>query len=150
MPHIGNFPERGHPRPLAIPPAIFVPEEDVFDYRCYTSGLRNGTTLTLQTFFGPVFLPHRATVTKLTLLGYRTTGGSTLRLELLKAPPGLGPTCMVWVAADWTDGYGSKSSTMIMEAVIDNENYCYGLMLEIDPDAVVTDCIFTAAIIEWS
>ena len=149
MPHIGNFPERGHPEPLSVPPPEFLPEKDTFDYVCNEGQLRNFSSLTSQAFYAPVFLPDKATVTKLTLYGYRTTAGSMLALSLKRVNRTGASYSMTSVSADWTDGAGSKFITQITDPVIDNENYVYTLTLTIDPDAAVGDCYFYAAEIEW-
>lgn len=149
MPHIGNFPERGYPKPLSIPPSVFMPEEDTFDYHCTEYDLRNSTTLTIQEFYAPVYLPHKATVTKLTLYGHRMTAESVLILGLWRANRTGQLFAMTAVMADWTDGDGSKSKTTITDPVIDNVNCTYSLRLSIDPDAIVSDCSFLCGAIEW-
>ena len=135
---------------VSVPPHDFVPLDDTLDYTCDDIDLRNRTTLTEQSFHAPVFLPHGATVTKLTLYGYRSTAGSILGLGLRRVAHPVAQENMAYVGADWTDGEGSGYDDTVDYAVIDNENYYYHLLLTIDPDASVDDCYFYNAKIEWS
>ena len=149
MPHIGNFPERGFPKPLSIPAAAFVPRLDTYQWLIGEERLQNQVVLTAQDFHAPVYLPQGAVVTKLILYGLRNAGGSELRLWLSRDnKTGLTET-MAMVLADWTGGWGEGEDTSISYATIDNDTYHYSVRATVDPDAVVSDCYFGSAEIEW-
>ena len=149
MPHIGNFPLPAFPSPLSIPTTAFVPSLHTYDWTINGMYVRNGTTLTSQTFWAPVYLPHKATALKLTLYGQRTTVGSELTLYFRRSPRAGADDIIAQVTADWSDGYGSISVDITTYGVIDNENYMYCVSVNIDPDASVLDCQLTGAVIEW-
>ena len=150
MPHIGNFPERGFPKPLSISPGGFVPDEDTYDWDITGLRIRNAAALTLQNYSAQVSLPQGATVTKLILYGYRDDDAATLSLKLQRADRVGGATLMAQVVADWTTPYDSGYDDTISSPVIDNENYCYHLIVDIDPNDAVSDVEFTGAVIEWN
>ena len=149
MPHIGYFPERGHPKPLSIGPAAFVPKEETYTWRISEGGLQNRTAIDPQNFYAPVFLPHGAMVTWLKLYGYRSDAGANLNLYLERITLAGTIETLATLVADWTDGNGSIETTDINYAKIDNEAYSYSLDAQIDPDAVVSDAQFRRAEIMW-
>ena len=149
MPHIGNFPAPGYPKPLSINPCAFRPEVDTYDYTINQQVCRNQTSLTEQYFFAPVYLPHGATVTKFTFYGYRDDVLSTMRATLQKVNrPGV-VTTLAEVIADWTIGESSGYDDTILQPVIDNENYSYIVRLFLDPNDDVMDCYGRAMVIDW-
>ncbi len=150
MPHVGNFPKPEYPRPLSIGPPAFVPSEDTYDWDLSSSVLNNRSSLALQKFYAPVFLPHGATVTKLKLNGYRTSTGSALKLTLGKNAPEGETLTMASLLADWSDGHGSIETTTIGDAKIDNEAYSYSLEIRLDPDASILDVAFGRVVIDWN
>ena len=150
MPHIGNFPPVGYPKPLIVGALEFLPGDDTYDFVTSEYMIRARTSLTPQYFFGPVLLPHGATVTKLTLYGARTDELAAMTLYLRRL--GLlimADDSMATVIADWIGMQGSGFDDTIDYAVIDNDTYYYGLQLVLDPNALVTDVIFAAARIDW-
>ena len=149
MPHIGNFPERGCPKPLAIPPPAFVPGDDAYDWKIFPTWVQNRSALTLTEFYAPVFLPQGVTVKKLTLYGYRDDAAATMTLALFHNDREGIQTSMVLVTADWETGYSSREQTTIADAKIDNENRNYSLRLQLDPNDAVGDVKFTGALIDW-
>ncbi|MBA7521500.1 hypothetical protein ES705_13607 [subsurface metagenome] len=111
--------------------------------------LSNRTSLNPQIFDAPVFLPHRATVTKLKLQGYRDIATSSLYLCLKRSDPEGTSVSMASVTADWTDGVGSRETTTIEYATIDNELYSYLLYAELFPQGAVSVVKFYRAEIMW-
>ena len=150
MPHIGNFPSVGYPSPLSIGPSAFVPRVDTQDWFVDVHRLRNSVTLEAQSFRGPLILPHGVTITKLTLYGYRDVAGAELTIGLYRGNLAISQQQMAIITADWTDGWGSKSTTAITYPVIDNNNYTYGFQLNIDPQAIVEDLMFSGVIVDWT
>ena len=150
MPHIGNFPVPAYPKPLALAPPEFVPRYDTNDWEIEVPILKNRAVLTEQYFRAPVNLPQGATITKVTLYGYRSTALSTLDLGLYRSDRAGSQEEMARCIADWTDEYGSISDESITYPTIDNVNYEYGFQLQVDPDAAVDDCTFTGVVIEWT
>ena len=149
MPHIGNFPVIGFPKPLPIPPSAFVAAEDTFDWRFTATDLENRTQLTLSSFYAPVVLPQGVTVKKLTLYGFRDDALASMQLELLRNDRVGGHTTMAQIVADWITGHSSGYDDTITSPEIDNENYDYCLGLQLDPNDAVTDVCLTGALIEW-
>ena len=149
MPNIGNFPERGCPKPLSIGPPNIVPQNDGIDWNIDGSELRKNVSLELGLYWVPVYLPDRAVVTKLTLYGYRDDVLSGLSIILRRAS-NVGVTDdMANVEATWTDGDGSGYDDTIDNAVIDNENYSYIIALSLTPNDSVNDVRFRRAQIDW-
>ena len=150
MPHIGNFPERGCPKPLSIPPTAFVPRYDTQSWEILYDRITNNTNLLVQQFCAPVFLPHRARVTKLTLYGFKNVETGYITLQLIRddreGTSGIMATCSITA---WT-GFQAIEITDILDPEIDNENYQYSLQVEIDPDAIATDNYFVGAKIDWN
>ena len=150
MPHVGNFPERGCPKPLSIPPGAFVPKSGTQDSEITNDDIVNSQLITAEKFYAPVLLPHRATVTKLTLYGFKNTSGGYVTLTLLRGDRQGTSTVMATCSITLTTGYQSAEDDTINDPEIDNENYEYGLQVEQDADAVVTDNRFTGAKIDWN
>ena len=149
MPHVGNFPYGIFPKPLSIHPAAFVPQDQTFEWLITNTGLTNNTVLTTQYFRAPVYLPHGARVTKLTLLGYRDDELATMRLQLYQLTNAQTTTIMATVNADWTTGISSGYDDTIVQAVIDNELYSYVLEIQLDPNDDALDVQFIIARIDW-
>lgn len=150
MPHIGNFPIGVFPRSVSIAPTAFVPSLDTQDWEITTAAVKNRAALTLQHLYAPIILPERAKVQKLTLYGNRNDGDATLALQLSAFDRTQFESSMAQISADWTDGYNNKSSTEILNAVVDNDIYCYALILTLDPNDSVDDVRFTGARIDWN
>ena len=149
MPHIGNFPERGFPKPLAINGAAFVPSDDTHQWTIQANLLLNRVTLEFQNFWAPVYLPQGAKITKITMYGYRDDVLATMECVLLRVDNLGDVISMGWVTADWTDGNGSGYDDTISPDTIDNENYSYGLNLKLDPNDDVQDVKFFRFVIDW-
>ena len=150
MPHVGNFPERGYPKPLAMGPEHFGPLNDTYQFFRDATVLRNSTVLTIQNFYAPVVLPQGAKVQKVTLYGYRDDALATLGLRMYRSDRVGNMLIMADMSADWTDGYGSIEDTTIDYDTIDNETYTYDLMVSLSPNDDVNDVRYTAGVIEWS
>ena len=149
MPHIGNFPEKGFPKPLSIGPPNIFPRNDGVDWYIDGNELRKNVSLELGLYWVPVYLPQKARVTKLTLYGYRddTLAGFSV---ILKRVSNVGVADdMAMVEATWTDGNGSGYDDTISYAVIDNENYSYLIALSLEPNDSVDDVRFRRAQIDW-
>ena len=149
MPHIGNFPIPGYPKPLAVHPSAFVVGTSEYEWFGTTYDLKNRAALTLQIWRTPVFLPDKCTVTKLILRGYRDDALAEMQLRLYGISLAGGSTIMAEILADWTDGEGEKSETTITEPVIDNENHSYMLQLNLLPNDNIDDVRFWRAQIDW-
>ena len=149
MPHIGNFPPPGYPKPLAISCAAFHPFTDTYDWEIGSQFIRNRIALTEQDYYAGVDLPHKAVVTELTLIGHREDALATLMLQLWKAAHDGITTLMAELTADWTDGNGLISTTTITEPTIDNENYQYSVMVRLDPNDSINDVMLRKVKIDW-
>ena len=149
MPHIGNFPERGHPKPLSVPPAAFVPGQDTYDWLITNGRVGHRAALVTQIYLAPVFLPQDSRVTKLTLFGYREDALSTLILRLHRVDDAGTVEEMALITADWTTGRSSGYDDTIVNPVIDNENYAYNLEVTMLMNDAVGDCYFARALIDW-
>ena len=149
MPHIGNFPAPGYPKPLSIHPSAFMPSYDTYAWRYTDSTLRNNAVLTAQYFYAPVYLPQGARVTKLTLFGYREDILADLILQLFRVTAVGTQTEMAVVIADWEADFSSKYDDTIVNPVVDNENYSYMLKVEINPNDADSDVMLSKAQIDW-
>ena len=150
MPHVGNFPERGYPKPLSIGPPEFMPQTEAVEFDITNEHLNNHTALGEQVFWAHVKLPHHANVTKLTLYGYKDAAGGFVQLTLLRFDRQFTSTVMAACSITGETGYQSVSDDTIDVPEVDNENYDYGLRLNIDPDADVGDNYFTGSKIDWN
>ena len=150
MPHVGYFPERGCPKPLSIGAPAFVPASDAVDYAISNESVWSGGSLVAQSFYAPVKLPHRARINKVTLYGYKNVSGGYVQIRLLRFDREFTSGVMVTLTLTLATGYQSVEDDSIWEPEIDNENYDYGIHLEIDPDAVPGDNYFTGAKIDWN
>ena len=149
MPHIGNFPAVGYPKPLAISPPFAMPGSNAYDWEINQVKAANASSIEPQSFYLPVCLPQGARVTKLTLYGYRLAAGDMLAANLRRNDRAGGFDTMAMVNAIWIGGYGSGDDDTIDNAVIDNENYDYCLLVTIDPSLDALNCFFSGAIIDW-
>ena len=137
-------------KPLIVGCHEFVPQQDTYDFLRTDYYLQNGTVLTLQYFYAPIWLPHGATVNKLTLYGYRDDELAILRLDLVRSTRAGVSEQMAQVLADWTTGLSSGYDDTIDYPVIDNDSYFYHLTVRLDPNDAVNDVCFEAGRIDWS
>ena len=149
MPHIGNFPIPGYPKPVTVHACAFVPQDDTVHWLVNNAVLYNRDTLTTQYFRAPVFFPNKATITKLTLFGFREDALATMRIVLYEVATDTVRTTMATIVADWTDGFGSKSETTITSPTIDNSGNSYMLELQLDPNDDALDVRLAGVQIEW-
>ena len=149
MPHIGNFPPVGYPRPLSIPPSAFVAKEDTNDWNFEPWALENRVIVAAQYFWAPVSLPQGVTVEKLTLSAYLNTMADQVVLRLYRNDRAGNAVEMAEVIITFTTGYSSLSDDSIDYAVIDNENYNYSLELGLTPDFAPGDAKLAGAMIDW-
>ena len=138
------------PMPLSIGPMAFMPVYDTDDFQIDLSMICKNTGLDPATFNAPVYFPHGATVTKLTLVGYRDDAAATLILRLRRTNDAGTTQLMAEVFADWTIGDSSGYDDTIDYATIDNVNWRYYLTLVLDPNDQVTDVRMYRVVIEWS
>lgn len=138
-----------YPSPITIHPSAFTPQDDTVDFYCNEGGLRRRADLNAGFFHAPVMLPHGATVTKLTLYGYRTDGDAALELILRCIDNAGGVNPMATILADWTDGNNSKYEDSIGYATIDNVNSSYYLYAQINPNDDEWDVILRRAKIDF-
>lgn len=148
-PHVGNFP-REYPKPLSIHPAAFVPQLDSYDWAVDAVRLRNRVALSTQEYIAPINLPNGASITKVTLYGYRDDGAADLSIEVRRNDRAGNSGFIAEVVADWTDGYGSKSEEDIDNAQINNTAYGYSVRVHLNPNDDVGDCQLTGVEIEWA
>ena len=149
MPHIGNFPVPAFPRPLSIGPSAFIPSQDTYDWDITQLRIQNRTSLNNQIYFAPVYLPHKAKVTKLTLYGYRDDELSVFGIQLLRLQVPAGSDIMAMVGGYWTNGNNSGSEDTIAYSVIDNVNCHYAIFMNLNPNDDVLDCKFQRVVIDW-
>jgi len=149
MPHIGYFPPRGFPKPLTISPGAFVPELDTNDWSIDEYALKNRAVFTRQYFHAGVILPHGATVTRMTLYGYRDDVNSSMELTLWRSNRQGVVDRVGYAMGNFTGGYGNISDVDIDNPVIDNINYTYSLHFSMNPNDSVEDCYLTGVVIDW-
>ena len=148
-PHVGNFP-REYPKPLTIGCSAFVPWSDQYDWEIATEGIRNRASLESQNYYAPVLLPDGVTINKVTLIGYKDDELAVMRVQLWRADWSEGTTLMAEaVAPNWGDN-GSISDTSITEPVVDNDNYFYGVMVELDPNDSINDVRLHGVQVHWN
>ena len=150
MPNVGNFPERGCPKPLSIGAPEFMPQTETVEFDITNEHVNNHTVLIEQIFWAHVKLPHRANITRLTLYGYKDAVAGLVQLTLLRFDRQGTSTVMAACSLPGATGYQSDYDDTIDDPEVDNENYDYGLRLNIDPDATVGDSYFTGAKIDWN
>lgn len=149
MPNIGWFPVPAYPKPLNIGPGDLIPALDSQDWYHTPELVRPRTALSIQKWYAPVILPQGAVTTKATLYGYREDAQAIFRCTLVRFDRETSSPNSIQLVADWTDGYGSIEGTTFNYPVIDNVNYTYVLMVEIDANDAVTDAWFTCFVLEW-
>ena len=147
MPHTGNFPSKLSP--LSIPPPAFVPYNETYDWVIDSGVLWNRTSLEIHLYYAPVILPHGATVSKVTLYGYRNDALATMSLILFRVNRTGNGVEMAMLMADWVLGWSSIYEDNISYATVDNENYQYVLEVGLDPNDNIGDVRFTGAKIEF-
>lgn len=133
---------------VAIASSEFITGTDTNDWIMTEQFLRNNTVLTAQLFYAPVILPDGATVSKLTLYGYRNDELATMSLILGKTDGAGAYSEMAQVDATWTDGYNSGYDDTINFPLVDNANYVYMLRLTLEPNDDALDVRFCKAKIE--
>lgn len=121
----------GYTSPMSIPPSAFFPEFDTVDFQLSESHLRKLSTFDSAYFYAPVILPHGATITKVTLFGYRQDNNAYLDLFLNRVTNTAGSYQMALIYAEWTDGNGSAYDDTISDATIDNNSNSYHLKCKI-------------------
>jgi hypothetical protein len=136
--------------PMSINPSAFIPPLDTHNFDLDEYRLINRTALTSQYFFAPLNLPHAATLTKLTLYGYRNDALADFLLFLFRTDHATTRVIMASIDAGWTSGYSSGFDDTISSPIIDNDNYQYSLRLTLDPNDSVLDVMFTGAKIEFT
>lgn len=149
MPHIGYFPVPAFPRPLAIPPSAFGPPIDTQDWTKDYVYLRNRVEIIPQNFYAPVFLPNKATITKVWLLGYIASSADVITLYLYRNNRAGTEQELCSIVSNWMLGFGGTPTTTISYPVIDNENYDYCALAVLDPETQPGQCMLTGVKIEW-
>lgn len=149
MPHIGNFPAPGYPKPLIIGPAEFAPKEEAVDFVREPGYLKSGGALTTLYFYAQVLLPDKATMDKLTLYGNKDDVMAELRVELFRVDHSTAAVQKAIVTADWITGHSSGFDDTIEDPVIDNLNYTYVLRLLLNPNDAPGDVFLDLARIDW-
>lgn len=150
MPHIGYFPPREFPKPLAIVAGASLPGQEDMDWYITDSEIRAHTALTLHVLRAPVILPHGATLVKATLYGYRDDAQAILRASFVRLNRQNVAQNTIQLNATWTGGYDSVEGTTFNYPQIDNINYDWGLRIEVDPNDAVEDVRFCSFVIDWN
>ena len=149
MPHIGNFPERGFPKPLIVGSTCFKAQLNTYTYS-QTYGMLTGHGTDLQSFFATVYLPDKARINKITLLGYRDDDLATMYVRLFKiAKSDCVQTQLANVDATGTPGWSSWYTETITDPVIDLDNFWYQLLLYFDPNDSAMDVRLNAIQLDW-
>lgn len=130
---------------LSVGAPAFVPNLDTNDWLISFNFLRNRVTTEAQSFYAPVFLPHGATISRLTLFGERTSAQADMTLRLYRSDNTGGFDEMAEIIADWSTGTGSGYDDTIDYATISNTSYSYCLALILDPKSAVADVMFFRA-----
>ena len=149
MPHIGNFPVTAYPKPLSIPPVAFESYIDTQDWNKNYTELRNNVVATAQSYYAPVFLPRKATITKVTLYGYIGSAADVITLYLYRNNREGTQQELCSLVSNWLLGFGGVSTETISNPVIDNESYDYCALAILDPDTEPTVCLLTGVKIDW-
>jgi hypothetical protein len=136
--------------PISIPGAAFMPKLDTYNWMIDDLYMKNRAALTSQEFFAPVLLPNGATITVLTLYGYREDALSNLQLYLRRITHVATHTILASCVADWTDGYGNISDSTINTPIVNNTDYGYVLELHLEPNDNVDDIWFICAKINFT
>ena len=150
MPHVGNFPGPGYPKPLAIHPTAFESYDDTQDWVKNYNELRNNIVALPQNYYAPVFLPHKATIRKVTLYGRRMGAADNITLYLYRDNRAGTQQELCVLVTNWTLGFSSISTEEISNPVIDNEGYDYCALVTLDPDVEPTQCTLTGVKIDWT
>lgn len=137
-------------KPIMVAPAAFQPRYDTYDYDVTYVALHNRTSLTVQGYVAPVYLPHGKTVSELKLYGFRDDGSAAMYLALIRSNMAGGNVTIADVSADWTNDYGSHEDQSITSGLINNDTYNYALYLELNPNNNVNDVQFTGAKISFA
>jgi len=95
-----------------------------------------------------VFFPNGATITKLTLYGFRNDANATMTLALVRNDRENAVSTLASITADWTTDYSSGEDTTISNAIVDNATYDYALRLSLNPNDSTGDIWLTGATIE--
>lgn len=122
---------------LSIPSAAFRPLQDGYDFTNNENRLMNvdGTS---DYYFAPVYLPHGATVTRMTFYWYDNqtdyNGTATLfRKDLNNLSSSAVSMASV---SSGSGGFGSSSTTAITNPTIDNSRYAYVLQWELETSSI--------------
>lgn len=136
--------------PISVPPAAFQPTDDQTDYKVDHRRLLRRTSLTIGYFYAPVFFPHGATVTGVTLFAYRDDYDAAVEIQLHRGAHQEGGNVLCGVGANWGDGFGSRFSDNIVYPQVDNSLYSYCLYCKISPNDSVNDVRFIHAQIDFT
>ncbi|HEY76716.1 MAG TPA: hypothetical protein G4O00_11145, partial [Thermoflexia bacterium] len=120
---------------LSIPSVAFRPREDGYNFVNTENYLVNSDGNS-DYYFAPVYLPHGATVTRMTFYwnDQSSSNGSTILFR-----KDLSSGSAAWMASVFSSGnsgYGSSSTTSISNPIIDNSLYTYILQWNL-PDSTI-------------
>lgn len=127
---------------LSIPPAAFNPLDNSSTYDKGSWFVAPGTTGTpATTFMAPVYLPHGATITKMTW-HWTDTSASDGSAILYRQTPSTGFTLLAQVLTSGNSGYASSTDLTIDNATVDNSQYSYFIWLSLPDSNVVGQEVF--------
>jgi hypothetical protein len=139
----------GGPRFLMVPAAAFQPPLPIFEHGAgvYNNGAAVGVEAdpmyggVPRGFIAPVYLPHGAQITKLTLYGYDDDPSTEdcivyfpprdILLELHRAVGGLSDPAMAVLSTSGAPGMVVISTTNFLNPIVDNQQYYYYLKVRL-------------------
>ncbi|RMF38282.1 MAG: hypothetical protein D6759_01180 [Chloroflexi bacterium] len=120
---------------LSIPAAAFVPQNNYTDQTYNGGSIVRSTASPGFTFNAPVFLPHSATVTKMTAYWYDNYSGGDGTITLRRTPLNTAFSVkLAEVNTSGNGGNGTSADTSIDYAQIDNSQYTYYLTADLPTD----------------
>ena len=129
---------------LSVPAAAFVAEYETTDYDNFGSFISGTNGL----FCAPLYLPHEATITKVTFYWEDTSMAWDGYLALFRYPLGGTDEYMADTSTSGSSGSGVSVDNTINNAKIDNTGYSYFLWLS--TPGTIYDIKYRNALIEYT
>jgi hypothetical protein len=137
---------------ISIPAAAFTPADDALDYVLDESGLMLETDATSGQFWAPVYLPHGATLSKLTFYRYDMVAGGLPYCYLRTMSNSWATEAIATVCTDNPiyNGFTSIYTTDFSVPVVDNSQYTYSLQCYLSRQTVTLTSVLVGLRIEYS